>query len=132
MHMYLSMFQSQWSEAFRTNGIKAGDLAHHTSNGVPVLLCQSEPFPLGEPGDGIIIIVSFNKSLSEIYVDHDDLNDAVEHDLISPRAITYEGANEAELSKTCMYGSYVKEIKPDEITGVFQGKWVGEEFVIIK
>jgi len=129
MKLYTSISSDEWNPSFLKRGIKAGEISG-TSDGKPAILCQSKPFPL----DGFSMIVEFEKSLDQIYIDYDDDVDAPLQisdeqwkklregcplsELGVPLTYGQAGVTEKELKPYTMYGSYVVEIRPEEIRDV--------------
>ena len=130
MRMCISILEESWKEEYR-EGMKAGDLRMTASNYEgeerEVLLCQHTWFPEGggDEGDKIekIKVVWFEKKLEDIHVDWDDDVEAFEGDVLKEGANTYEGCNEEKLKEMCMYGSYVEEIRKEEMICIEDRIW---------
>jgi hypothetical protein len=135
--------QELWSEEFRTKGIKgvsgisnlyAQAKAPPNSEGTlcgedvkDAILCLTIPFWIGgeENAEGVResheIVIQFAKEVKDIYVDFGDYPEAVEMKLIGEEDETYERMNIEEcVRRGCsLYCAWVKEIKPEEILGIF-------------
>jgi len=129
MKMYTTLDAEDYREDMLTAGIKPQDVSG-MSNGERVILCQCTPFALDTSGEIDMIVVEFEKKLNEIYVDWDDDCESCGRGFIKDGAVTYEGADEEKLKTTCMYGSYVKEIRPEEIIRVWKAKWTDENGLV--
>ena len=128
----VSIWKKEWRERFLTEGIKAGEIegiADIIEEGkmktIPGILCQTEVYMSGVPpeewedGEDLdFVVLGFCKKLNEVKIDWGDGNEAEENGLINKDAKTYEGCNIEELMELgCLFGSYVDEIKPEEIVG---------------
>jgi len=119
--LYHSLSKEEYERLnVRTEGLHAEDTNEYSGEDKAILV-QHTPFVLGTEGEGEFIIIEFEKKLNEVYIDYDDDIDAWEtikkyKKEESPK--TYEGIPESELDKYSLYGSYVKEIKPEEIIAI--------------
>lgn len=126
MRMCISILEENWKEEYR-EGMKVGDLRMTASNyegeDREALLCQHTWFPEG--GDKIekMKVIWFEKKLEDIHVDWDDDVEAFEEDVLKEGADTYEGCDEEKLGKMCMYGSYVEEIRREEMICIEDRIW---------
>lgn len=123
--LYASVDLREWKPSFFFKGIRAGEIDGE-ANGEPAILVQSDYFPLGVNIQEII--VEFMKETKEILVDHDDDVELVGEGLIAEDATDYGGLKEGfDSTKYTMYGSYVKEIRADEIVGLHYGFFSDDE-----
>ena len=121
MRLYHSLSKAEF---YRLNVINKGLFAkdkNEYSGTERVILVQHMPFVWGTEGEGEFIIIEFEKKLNEVYIDYDD--DIEAWDVIKKyskeeRPLTYEGIPEKELDKYSLYGSYVLEIRPEEIIAI--------------
>jgi len=118
MKLYHSLSKEEFYRLDVINkGLFAKDKNEYSGENKAILV-QHTPFVWGTEGEGEFIIIEFEKKLNEVYIDYDD--DIEAWDVIKKyskeeRPLTYEGIPESELDKFSLYGSYVKEIKPEEI-----------------
>lgn len=124
MRWFASFYQGEFKERFRVEGVKAGE-TEGMSGGKPVILVQGLPFPPGSPIDmGPLrgFIIEFWKDQEESFVDDDDGVEASEQKWIGWEDMDYSKLNKkgerAAARGECFYGSYVKEIRPEEIIAV--------------
>ena len=141
IRLMLCVSINDWKEEYR-RGMKVGDIEGMKANhdrgrkkignievmveigGEDALLCQMEPFVLyneDEGHDGEVLeqmIVEFIKDKGEVYVDWDGDPDA--GTLIEDKARTYESLDMEKMKeKGChLFGSFVKEIRKEEIVEV--------------
>ena len=146
MLMYATVYASEWQEAFRTHGIKAGEVEGCT--GEPprdVVWVQHRPFPggsllpVGEPNRYCPSkVVEIEVPLSDVFIDLDDFDLDVPLDwrytleeLDKCREtgtdISWGRYSEAELADAMLYGAYVKQIKPEQIKSVRDAQWTDTE-----
>lgn len=138
--MYATIESVSWKEVFRTEGIKGIEGISGLYAQVPdgkgdftdikdAILCQAWPFRMNmcEGENAEETIVQFAKDPKEIYVDWGDRSSADAEGILPENALTYEHLNIEEFIKRDdpLYCSWVKEIKPEEILGVFKSTFIG-------
>lgn len=133
MRMSISIREEDWKEEFK-EGMKVGDLPMVASNyegeSSAALLCQHTWFPEG-CGDEVIKmkVIWFEKKIEDIHVDWDDPPEAFEDydGVLKEGANTYEDCDEEKLKEMCMYGSYVEEIKEEEMICIEERIWGSDD-----
>ncbi len=103
----------------RERGLKVEDVPGHTSGGESVLLVSGLPFYPGADTKRrkTGVIVEFMKEASEVFVDYDDYVEAIEQGWLPDEEETYEKLS-GEWQEEALYGSYVKEVRPEEIVAI--------------
>ena len=121
MRLYHSMEKEEYERLnVAERGLYAKDKNEYSGTERAILV-QHTPFILGTEGEGEFIIIEFEKSLDEVYIDYDDdieAWDVVKKYSKEERPLTYKDVPEKELDKFSLYGSYVLEIKPEEIKAI--------------
>ena len=121
MRLYHSMEKEEYERLnVAERGLYAKDKNEYSGENKAILV-QHTPFPLGTEGEGEFIIIEFEKPTKEIYIDYDDDIEAlclIEKYSKERRPLTYKDVPEKELDKYSLYGSYVLEIRPEEIVAI--------------
>ena len=123
--LYATIGKKDWKEGYLKTGIKGvkkiSGLYAQTRNGRNVkdaILTQAVPFWMTTNEEEVII--QFKKDPKEILVDFGDSPDAYEKGIPPEADDTYEHLDPERVKDgtTCLYCSYVKEIRPEEILQV--------------
>ena len=127
IRMCISILEENWKEEFK-EGMKVGDLRMVASNYKgeerDALLCQHTWFPEG-CGDEVekMKVIWFEKKLEDIHVDWDDEPEAYGEGVLKEGKDTYEECDAEKLKEMCMYGSYVEEIRKEEMICIEDRIW---------
>jgi len=141
--LYASILPSAWKKEYRTQGIKrvenVSDLYAQQRDGKggyidikDAILTQATPFWIlfpNPPDWSNEVVIQFSKELKDIYVDFGDEPSAYADQLMpecleGEEELTYEKLDVEKFLKQSapLYGSWVKEIRPEEIMGVYRLK----------
>jgi len=141
--LYASISHREWRNEFLKCGVKAGDIegeAGYDEISEKAILVQHIPFPYGYWNNDAKCeddkacackIIVFKAPLDEVFIDWgdydlDELNEP-ENWVEDKVGETWNHWSKDELRDVTMYGAFVKEIKPEQIICVLEGRWKKDE-----